>query len=127
MALESLVRTIEEWRSRGLRWGVAVGAFDLVHAEHARRLVSIRSSVDRLVALVTEDEWTAEKLGEGHPVSPAADRARVVAGLRMVDAVAIVAPGDVPTLQSALQTAEVWGDVEDAGAARWRRLRGERS
>ena len=121
---ELLARTIETWRAEGLRWAVAAGSFDLLHAEHARRLAALRSRVDRLVALVSADPWTAERLGDGHPVSPAADRARVVAALRAVDAVAIVGPDDIPRLGALLQTAEAWRDVEDAGLARWRRLRG---
>lgn len=124
LSLDSLVRAIAEWRSDGLHWAVAAGSFDLLHAEHARRLAALRADVDRVVALVTEDAWTAQQLGDGHPVSPAADRARLVAALRVVDAVAIVGEGDIPRLGDALQTAEAWRDVEDAGLERWRRLRG---
>jgi bifunctional ADP-heptose synthase (sugar kinase/adenylyltransferase) len=124
---ESLLRAIEEWRAAGLSWAVAAGSFDLIHAEHARRLAALRAEVDRLVCLVTEDAWTAEKLGDGHPVSPAADRARVVAALRVVDAVAIVGEEGVARLGGALATAAAWRDMDDAGLERWRRLRGERS
>ena len=124
---ESLVRAVEEWRAAGLSWAVAAGAFDLLHAEHARRLAALRAEVDRLACLVTADPGTAEKLGDGHPVSPAADRARVVAALRVVDAVAIVGEEGVARLRGTLETAAAWRDMDDAGVERWRRLRGQRS
>lgn len=120
---ESLAAAIEEWRRGGLTWGVAAGSFDLLHAEHARRLATLRADVDRLVLLVTDDRWTAATLGDGHPVSLAADRARVAAALRVVDAVAIVGESDVARLRGLLDTAQVWREMDDAGLERWRRLR----
>ena len=117
---------LEEWRAASARVVAVMGAFDLPHAEHARRLAEARSSADRLAALVQDDFWVASELGPGSPVSPATDRARVVCALRAVDAVAIVVPTDLPRLRAVLPD-ESWRTLTEVDRERMRRLRGEAS
>lgn len=64
------------------------GVFDLLHAGHVAYLAWARAQGDALIVLVNEDE-SVRLLGKGpgRPLVPFADRARVVAALRSVDAV----------------------------------------
>lgn len=125
-SLDSLLDQIEAWRAAGERVVAVVGAFDLPHAEHVRRLTEARQGADRLAALVQDDFWVASELGTGSPVSPAADRARVVCALRAVDAVVILLPTDLARLRAVLPEAS-WRTMAEVDRARMRRLRGESS
>ncbi len=64
------------------------GVFDILHAGHVAYLAWARAQGDALIVLLNEDE-SVRLLGKGpdRPVVPFADRARVVAALRSVDAV----------------------------------------
>lgn len=123
LSLDSLLDQIEAWQAAGERVVAVVGAFDLPHAEHARRLTEARQGADRLAALVQDDFWVASELGTGSPVSPATDRARVVGALRAVDAVVILLPTDLARLRAVLPEAS-WRTMAEVDRARMRRLRG---
>lgn len=81
-----------EWRERlradGRRVVSTNGVFDLLHAGHVAYLAWARAQGDALIVLVNEDD-SVRLLGKGpgRPLVPFADRARVVAALRSVDAV----------------------------------------
>ncbi len=64
------------------------GVFDLLHAGHVAYLAWARAQGDALIVLLNEDD-SVRLLGKGpdRPLVPFADRARVVAALRSVDAV----------------------------------------
>jgi rfaE bifunctional protein nucleotidyltransferase chain/domain len=64
------------------------GVFDLLHAGHVAYLAWARVQGDALVVLINLDE-SVRLLGKGpdRPLVPFAERARVVAALRSVDAV----------------------------------------
>jgi len=64
------------------------GVFDLLHAGHVAYLAWARTQGDALIVLVNEDD-SVRLLGKGldRPLVPFADRARVIAALRSVDAV----------------------------------------
>ncbi|HYW53655.1 MAG TPA: adenylyltransferase/cytidyltransferase family protein [Dongiaceae bacterium] len=64
------------------------GVFDLLHAGHVAYLAWARAQGDALIVLINEDE-SVRLLGKGldRPLVPFADRARVLAALRSVDAV----------------------------------------
>ncbi|MBV8749465.1 MAG: adenylyltransferase/cytidyltransferase family protein [Candidatus Eremiobacteraeota bacterium] len=64
------------------------GVFDLLHAGHVAYLAWSRAQGDALIVLLNEDD-SVRLLGKGpdRPLVPFADRARVVAALRSVDAV----------------------------------------
>lgn len=63
------------------------GVFDLVHAGHVSYLAWSRAQGDALIVLVNEDETVRALKGPQRPIVPFGDRARVIAGLRSVDAV----------------------------------------
>ncbi len=64
------------------------GVFDLLHAGHVAYLAWARAQGDALIVLLNEDD-SVRLLGKGpdRPLVPFADRARVLAALRSVDAV----------------------------------------
>ena len=81
-----------EWREAQRAAGRSVvstnGVFDLLHAGHVAYLGWARAQGDALIVLLNEDD-SVRLLGKGpdRPLVPFAERARVVAALRSVDAV----------------------------------------
>ncbi len=65
------------------------GCFDLLHAGHVGLLESARRIGDCLIVCVNSDEYIARLKGPGRPLTPVADRVRVLSGLGSVDAVAV--------------------------------------
>lgn len=69
----------------GNRVVLTYGTFDLFHVGHLNLLTRLRALGDRLVVGVSTDEFNR---GKGkQTIIPYADRAAIVAGLRVVDAV----------------------------------------
>jgi rfaE bifunctional protein nucleotidyltransferase chain/domain len=93
-AFSGLVLDLEgalAWRTAQREGGHTVvstnGVFDLVHAGHVSYLAWSRAQGDALIVLLNEDETVRALKGPQRPIVPFADRARVLAGLRSVDAV----------------------------------------
>ena len=80
---------------------LANGVFDLLHVGHVRYLAGARALGTRLVVAVNGDRSAARLKGAGHPVMGEADRARLLAALRAVDAVVIF---EDPTVDALLET-----------------------
>ena len=76
-------------RPRDYRLVFSNGVFDLLHSGHLTSLETARDLGDALVVAINSDSSTRRLKGPGRPVQPEADRARLVAALRCVDAVAI--------------------------------------
>jgi rfaE bifunctional protein nucleotidyltransferase chain/domain len=76
-------------RPRDGRLVFSNGVFDLLHGGHVTSLETARGFGDALVVAVNSDRSTRRLKGAGRPVQPEADRARLVAALRCVDAVTI--------------------------------------
>jgi rfaE bifunctional protein nucleotidyltransferase chain/domain len=83
------------------------GCFDLLHTGHVRMLRRARELGDALIVLVNSDDSVRALKGDGRPVMRDLDRARVLAALACVDAVAIF---DGPTPERMLETLrpDVW-------------------
>jgi rfaE bifunctional protein nucleotidyltransferase chain/domain len=101
MTLAEVARAAQAWRAAGERIVLANGVFDLLHVGHVRYLAGARALGARLIVAVNGDRSTARLKGPGHPVMPAADRARLVAALRGVDAVVVF---DEPSVDALLAT-----------------------
>ena len=91
---ESRVLSVEELvlrfgRPREDRLVFSNGVFDLLHSGHVASLEAARGFGDALVVAVNSDGSTRRLKGPGRPVQPEADRARLVAALRCVDAVTV--------------------------------------
>jgi rfaE bifunctional protein nucleotidyltransferase chain/domain len=80
-----LILQRREWKRNGKRVVCAVGVFDLLHPGHLRLLEQARALGDILVVLVQSDARAREEKGAGRPVTPATERAEIVAALAAVD------------------------------------------
>jgi rfaE bifunctional protein nucleotidyltransferase chain/domain len=65
------------------------GCFDLLHVGHLRYLADARAFGDFLWVGLNGDASVRELKGAGRPINPEADRAEILAALRLVDAVTI--------------------------------------
>ena len=74
-------------RAAGRRVAFTNGVFDLLHAGHVAYLAWARAQGDALLVGLNEDASVRALKGPERPLSPFADRARVLAGLRSVAAV----------------------------------------
>jgi rfaE bifunctional protein nucleotidyltransferase chain/domain len=89
---------VERWRRAGERIILANGNFDLLHVGHVRYLRGAKQLGGRLVVAINSDESVRALKGEGRPVTPAGERAEMVAALADVDAVVIFAELDARAL-----------------------------
>jgi len=89
-------------RAAGRTIAFANGVFDLLHVGHVRYLRAAAGEADRLVVAVNDDPIAARK-GPGRPILAAADRAELVAALRVVDYVVIFADETVARLLTLLK------------------------
>lgn len=76
-------------RPRGERLVFTNGVFDLLHAGHLASLEAARGFGERLVVGINTDASTMRLKGPSRPFQTQDDRARLVAGLRCVDAVTL--------------------------------------
>jgi rfaE bifunctional protein nucleotidyltransferase chain/domain/rfaE bifunctional protein kinase chain/domain len=81
-----VVRRVREGGGRVVATG---GCFDLLHAGHVSMLREARCLGDCLVVCVNSDASVRTLKGPDRPLVPLADRARVLAALECVDAVAV--------------------------------------
>ncbi|WP_433650149.1 PfkB family carbohydrate kinase [Micromonospora zamorensis] len=75
------------------------GCFDLLHSGHLATLQAARTLGDCLIVCLNSDRGVAELKGPDRPLTPQADRARLLAALDCVDAVVIF---DEPTPHAVL-------------------------
>ena len=88
-----LVRRRGEWKRDGKAVVCAGGSFDLLHPGHIRLLEQARSLGDILVVAVRSDASVRARHSSGagsrgqsfHPITPAAERAEILAALAAVD------------------------------------------
>ena len=89
---------VEQWRRAGERIILANGNFDLLHVGHVRYLRGVKALGSKLVVAINSDESVRALKGDGRPVTPAEERAEIVAALADVDAVVIFSELDVRAL-----------------------------
>ncbi|RKY31879.1 MAG: D-glycero-beta-D-manno-heptose 1-phosphate adenylyltransferase [Candidatus Omnitrophota bacterium] len=65
------------------------GCFDLLHFGHVKYLEEAKSKGDILVVAVNSDSSTMRIKGKKRPLTPQADRLRIIAGLESVDYVTL--------------------------------------
>lgn len=91
LTLEMAVARVAAWRRAGQRVVLTNGCFDLVHVGHVRYLAAARRLGDALVVALNDDASVTALKGPGRPITPAAERAEILAALRAVDAVVVFA------------------------------------
>ena len=99
-ACETQVRA---WQAAGEVVVFTNGVFDLLHPGHVRYLTAARAEGDRLVVAVNTDETVRAAKGNDRPVHPAAERAELLAALKVVDLVTIFAEPTPAEIIGALQ------------------------
>ncbi len=77
------------YRRDGRRVVLTNGVFDLLHPGHVRYLRLARAHGDLLIVGVNSDRSARANKGPGRPITPATERAEVVAALECVDAVVV--------------------------------------
>jgi rfaE bifunctional protein nucleotidyltransferase chain/domain len=82
---------------------LANGCFDPLHVGHVRYLSDAKRHGDLLVVAVNDDAGARRLKGEGRPVVPADERARLVAALADVDAVIVFGDDDVVRILTELR------------------------
>lgn len=94
LTLTQAIQARAQLRAAGLTLVFTNGHFDLLHVGHLDYLERARALGDALFVGINDDASTAALKGPGRPLVPAAERARLVAALRCVDAAIIF---DTPT------------------------------
>jgi rfaE bifunctional protein nucleotidyltransferase chain/domain len=91
------------------------GCFDLLHAGHVGTLESARALGDCLIVCLNDDASVARLKGPGRPIVRVGDRARVLAALACVDAVAVFEEDTPQRLLAGLRP-DVWAKGGDYDA-----------
>jgi D-glycero-beta-D-manno-heptose 1-phosphate adenylyltransferase len=79
----------ERLRVAGKRLVFTNGVFDLLHVGHVRYLTQARALGDALVVAINSDRTVRELKGPDRPVFDEAERAEILAALRVVDYVTV--------------------------------------
>jgi len=79
----------ERLRAAGRRLVFTNGVFDLLHVGHVRYLTQARALGDALLVAINSDRTVRELKGANRPVFDEAERAEILAALRVVDYVTI--------------------------------------
>ena len=113
---DELMRLRQEWKYQGRKVVCAAGGFDLLHPGHIRLLEQARAMGDILVVAMESDRSVRGRPAQGsaapRPVTPASERAEILAALAAVDFVTEfddVSPGAWP--------AELLPDIFVAGGS----------
>ena len=89
LTLEAANRLRDSYRLEGKALVFTNGHFDLLHTGHLDYLEKARALGDALFVGVNGDASTGRLKGPGRPITPAVERARLLAALRPVDAVIV--------------------------------------
>ena len=90
LANEEATALVQKWKGEGWKVVFTNGVFDVLHVGHIEVLEKAAAEGDRLVVGVNADA-SVRRLGKGsdRPIHPEANRARLLAALRCVDAVVL--------------------------------------
>ena len=97
-AIDEVASAVASARAAGRTVAFANGCFDVLHVGHVRYLAGARAEADVLVVGVNGDASVRRLKGPDRPVMPEADRALLVAALRVVDHVVVFQEDDVKAL-----------------------------
>ena len=86
---EQLVAESGAAQRAGRSIALANGCFDLLHVGHVRYLEAAAREADLLVVAINDDAAVRQLKGDGRPIMAAADRAELVAAMRVVDYVVV--------------------------------------
>jgi D-beta-D-heptose 7-phosphate kinase/D-beta-D-heptose 1-phosphate adenosyltransferase len=89
LSREDAVAFVRASRAEGRTIVFTNGVFDLLHPGHVRYLQSARALGDVLIVGLNADASVRRNKGAGRPINPEEERAEVLAGLAVVDAVVL--------------------------------------
>ena len=89
VAQEELAARVALWKQHGERVVFTNGCFDLLHVGHISVIEQARQLGDRLIVAINSDRSVSSLKGPDRPIVDEAARARVLAALGSVDAVAV--------------------------------------
>lgn len=89
LMLDAAAAFVESRRAAGSRIVFTNGVFDLLHPGHVRYLAAARAEGDVLIVGVNSDRSVRASKGPDRPITPARERAEIVAALAVVDAVVV--------------------------------------
>jgi D-beta-D-heptose 7-phosphate kinase/D-beta-D-heptose 1-phosphate adenosyltransferase len=89
LSLEQMLGERQRLRAAGARLVFTNGVFDLLHVGHVRYLTEARALGDALVVAINSDPMVRELKGPGRPVFDQAERAEILAALKVVDYVVV--------------------------------------
>jgi D-beta-D-heptose 7-phosphate kinase/D-beta-D-heptose 1-phosphate adenosyltransferase len=95
LSLADTIALVGRLRADGRRIVFTNGVFDLLHPGHLRYLEAARAEGDALIVGVNSDRSVRALKGPDRPIHPEAERAEIIAALRVVDA-AVVFDEDTP-------------------------------
>ena len=95
---EELKERTAAWRGEGHKITLGNGCFDLLHVGHIRYLHAAKELGGKLIVAINSDESVRRLKGQGRPLTPAKERAEILAALTDVDAVVIFSEPDVRAL-----------------------------
>jgi rfaE bifunctional protein nucleotidyltransferase chain/domain len=101
--LDTVRSRLQAERALGRTVALANGCFDVLHVGPVRYLQGAKAEADVLVVGINGDDSVRRLKGEGRPVQPAGERARLVGALRCVDHVLVFEEDDVRGLLRALR------------------------
>jgi rfaE bifunctional protein nucleotidyltransferase chain/domain len=86
---QAMLAERERLRAGGKRLVFTNGVFDLLHVGHVRYLTQARALGDALVVGINSDRTVRELKGPNRPIFNQAERAEILAALRVVDYVVV--------------------------------------
>jgi len=87
--LKDLKQIVGILKKQGKKIVFTNGCFDLLHIGHVRYLQEAKSLGDILIVAINSDESVRKIKGKGRPITPADERAEILAALECVDYVTI--------------------------------------
>lgn len=99
---DRLAKQVASLNRRGQRVVFTSGCYDLLHVGHLRSFEQASALGDVLVVGVNRDPRVRELKGEGRPLVPERQRAEMIAGLGIVDFVALFGEDDASALIRAI-------------------------
>ncbi len=103
ITLEQAISLRSDLQAAGRTLVFTNGVFDLLHVGHLDYLEKARALGDALLVAINDDESTRRYKGEGRPLVPDLERARLLAALRPVDAVLLFPDATADRLLAAIQ------------------------
>ena len=89
LTMEDAERLVRSLRREGKTIVFTNGVFDILHPGHVRYLQSARALGDALIVGLNADASVRRNKGAGRPINPERERAEILAGLDVVDAVVL--------------------------------------